>query len=200
MKKIIFAVSLASLVIALPAVAGDAAVGRAKSATCAACHGPDGNSPSPGFPKLAGQHESYIAKQLREFKSGKRVNATMNAMVLPLSEQDIDDLAAYFASQSVQLGTTAEDKLEAGQNIYRAGNASSGVAACAACHGPNGAGNPQAHFPSLSGQHADYVALQLRMFRKGERANDAGNMMRGVAARLTDAEIDAVAQYVQGLH
>ncbi len=200
MKKIIFAVSLASLVIALPAVAGDAAVGKAKSASCAACHGTDGNSPSPGFPKLAGQHESYIAKQLRDYKSGKRVNATMNAMVLPLSEQDIDDLAAYFAGQPVQVGTTAEDQLEVGQSIYRAGNASSGVAACSACHGPNGSGNPQAQFPSLSGQHAEYIALQLKMFRKGERANDAGNMMRGVAARMSDAEIDAVSQYVQGLH
>ena len=200
MKKIILAVSLVSLAAALPALAGDAAVGKAKSATCAACHGPDGNSPSPGFPKLAGQHEGYIAKQLRDYKSGKRVNATMNAMVLPLSEQDMDDLAAYFASQTVQLGTTAEDKLAVGQSIYRAGNASSGVAACAACHGPNGSGNPQAKFPSLSGQHADYTVLQLQMFRKGERANDAGNMMRGVAAKMSDAEIEAVAQYVQGLH
>lgn len=200
MKKIVFAVSLVSLIAALPAVAGDAAVGKAKSASCAACHGADGNSPSPGFPKLAGQHESYIAKQLRDYKSGKRVNATMNAMVLPLSEQDIDDLAAYFASQSVQVGTAAEDQFELGQAIYRAGNASSGVPACAACHGPNGTGNPQAKFPALSGQHADYIALQLKNFRKGERANDAGNMMRGVAARMSDAEIEAVAQYVQGLH
>lgn len=200
MKKILLAVSLVSTAFALPAFAGDAAIGKAKSATCAACHGPDGNSAAPNFPKLAGQHESYIAKQLRNFKTGARKDPTMTAMVAPLSDSDIDDLAAFFASQSVKVGATAEDKLEFGQALYRAGNASSGVAACAACHGPNGAGNPQAFFPSLSGQHADYIAAQLRMFRKGERINDAGNMMRGVAARMTDAEIDAVAQYVQGLH
>jgi len=200
MKKILLAVSLVSTAFALPALAGDAAIGKAKSATCAACHGPDGNSMAPNFPKIAGQHESYIAKQLRDYKSGARKDPTMTAMVIPLSESDIDDLAAYFASQSVKVGTTAEDKLEAGQTLYRAGNASSGVASCSACHGPNGSGNPQASFPSLSGQHADYIAAQLKMFRKAERINDAGNMMRGVAARMTDAEIDAVAQYVQGLH
>ena len=110
------------------------------------------------------------------------------------------DLAAYFNSQKVAVGSTAEDKLEAGQGVYRAGNAASGVPACAACHGPTGAGNAQAKFPSLSGQQAAYVVKALKDFRSGARTNDAGQMMRNIAAKMTDAEIDAVAAYVQGLH
>ena len=200
MKKVLLITSLFSFALAGHAViAGDAAAGKEKSASCAACHGTDGNSPAPNFPKLAGQGEGYIVKQLQDYKSGRRVNATMNAMAAPLSETDMADLAAYYASQTGSTGTAAEDQVELGQAIYRAGNATSGVAACAACHGPTGAGNPQARFPKVSGQHADYTALQLNMFRKAERANDAGSMMRGVAGKMTDAEIAAVAQYIQGL-
>jgi len=200
MKKVLFAVLLISCVLAVPSFAGDAIAGKAKAATCAGCHGADGNSVASNFPNLAGQHASYIVKQLHDFKSGRRSNAIMNGMAAPLSDDDIANVAAYFAAQKVKLGTTAADKLEAGQTLYRAGNATSGVPACMACHGPTGNGNPQASFPSLSGQHADYVAAQLKSFRKGERANDAGSMMRGVAAKMSDAEIEAVAQYVQGLH
>ena len=167
---------------------------------CAACHGADGNSAAPNFPNLAGQHASYLLKQLQNFKSGKRKDPTMTAMVAPLSEQDMADLAAYFSTQVEKVGKTAEDKLEAGQSLYRAGDAATGVAACAACHGPTGSGNPQATFPRLSGQHATYVETQLKNFRSGVRANDAGSMMRGVASKMSDAEIAAVAQYVQGLH
>jgi len=200
MKKVLLITSLFSFALTGQAViAGDAAAGKEKSASCAACHGMDGNSPAPNFPKLAGQGEGYIVKQLQDFKSGKRVDATMNAMAAPLSETDMADLAAYYASQTGSTGTAAEDQVELGQTIYRAGNATSGVAACAACHGPTGAGNPQARFPKVSGQHADYTVLQLNKFRKAERANDAGSMMRGVAAKMTDAEIAAVAQYIQGL-
>ncbi|HHI76707.1 MAG TPA: cytochrome c4 [Gammaproteobacteria bacterium] len=200
MKKLLFAVSVISCIAAAPALsAGDAAAGKTKAATCAGCHGADGNSPAPNFPKLAGQHASYILKQLQDFKSGKRKDATMTAMVAPLSDQDMENLAAYFASQKVKPGKTAEDKLELGQMVYRAGNASSGVAACAACHSPTGSGNPQAKFPALNGQHAQYVAKQLKDFRSGTRSNDPGSMMRGVAAKMSDAEIEAVAQYVQGL-
>ena len=180
--------------------AGDAEAGKAKSATCAACHGPDGNSVAPNFPKLAGQHAAYIAKQLAEYKSGERKNATMNGMAAPLSEQDMADLAAFYAAQEVKVGQAAEDKVALGESLYRAGNAASGVAACAACHEPTGIGNPMANFPSLSGQHAEYTATQLKYFRSGERANDAGAMMRGVAGKMTDAEIEAVSQYIQGLH
>lgn len=180
--------------------AGDAQAGKTKAATCAACHGPDGNSVAPNFPKIAGQHADYLVKQLQEYKSGERKNATMNGMAAPLSEQDMADLAAFYASQQAQIGKAAEDKVELGQTIYLAGNASSGVSACAGCHGPAGKGNPMANFPSLSGQHAQYTTDQLKYFRSGERANDAASMMRGIAKKMTDAEIDAVAQYIQGLH
>ena len=192
-----------SIVLAMTAVnaqaAGDAEAGKTKSATCMACHGADGNSANPIWPKLAGQHPSYIKKQLTDFKGGARKNDLMSPMAMPLSEQDVDDLAAYFSSQSQSAGTAAADKVEAGARLYRAGNATTGVAACMACHGPAGVGNPSAGFPRIGGQHAAYVEKALKDFRAGERANDNANMMQGVAANMTDAEIAAVAQYVQGL-
>jgi len=201
MKKLLMIASLATLAaLGVAQAAGDAEAGKAKAAMCAACHGPDGNSPAPNFPKIAGQHAEYIAKQLQEFKSGARQDATMAGMTAALSEQDMADLAAFYASQKGNVGQAAEDKVELGETLYRAGNAATGVSACAACHGPAGNGNPMAKFPNLSGQHADYTALQLKNFRAGARANDAGSMMRGVAKKMTDAEIEAVSQYIQGLH
>jgi cytochrome c553 len=200
MKKLLLIASVAALAAFGTAHAGDATAGKAKSAACAGCHGMDGNSVNAMWPKLAGQHANYIAKQLAEFKSGDRVDPTMAGMVAPLSETDMADLAAYYASQKGSVGTADETKVELGQTIYRAGNAASGVPACAACHGPTGVGNAQAKFPSLSGQHADYVAKALKDFRSGARANDAGQMMRNIAAKMTDAEIEAVSAYVQGLH
>jgi cytochrome c553 len=179
---------------------GDAAAGKAKSATCAGCHGMDGNSANPEWPKLAGQHTGYIHKQLKEFKSGDRSNATMASMVAALSDQDMADISAYYSTQAGSPGSADESLVELGQKIYRGGNPASGVAACIGCHGPSGAGNPAAKFPSLSGQHAKYVEIQLNLFKKGERANDAGQMMRNVAAKMTDEEIRAVSSYVQGLH
>lgn len=201
MKYLFTSVVLASVVAVLPVHAGgDAAAGKAKAASCTACHGPDGNSPVPTFPRLAGQHAAYLAKQLTEFKNGDRKDPTMTGMVAPLSEQDILDLAAYFASQTGAVGQAAEDKVALGEVLFKAGNAETGVSACAGCHGPAGKGNPMANFPSLSGQHAPYTTDQLNKFRSKARANDAGSMMRGVAGRMTDAEIEAVAQYIQGLH
>ena len=201
MKKLLTLVTLVSLAaIGTAQAAGDAAAGKAKSVSCAACHGPDGNSPSPAFPKIAGQHAGYLEKQLTKYKNGTLVKATMNGIAAPLSEQDIADLAAYFSSQTGTIGTADPDKVELGETIYRAGNPATGVSACAACHGPTGVGNPMANFPSLQGQHADYTVLQLQHFHAGERANDAGAMMRGVAGKMTDAEIEAVAQYIQGLN
>ena len=201
MNKMLKIALLASLAAWVPAHAsGDAEAGKAKSAACMACHGADGNSAAPNFPKLAGQHATYIAKQLSEFKNGARQDPTMSAMAAPLSEQDMADLGAFYAAQKAQIGSAAEDKVAQGESVYRAGNAATGVSACAACHGPTGAGNAMAKFPSLSGQHADYTVLQLKNFRAGARANDAGSMMRSIAAKMTDAEIDAVAQYIQGLH
>ena len=180
--------------------AGNAEAGQTKSVACAACHGPNGNSPvNPIWPKLAGQHTKYTEKQLKDFKSGARQDPTMIGMVAPLNDQDMADLAAYFATKSKDSGAAAADKAAAGEKIYRAGNASTGVAACMACHGPAGSGNPQANFPSLAGQHAAYTEKALKDFRSGGRENDMNQMMRGVAARLTDTEIAAVAQYIQGL-
>jgi cytochrome c553 len=201
MKKMLTIAVLAHLAVWGPAqAAGDAEAGKAKSATCMACHGADGNSAAPNFPKLAGQHASYIAKQLADYKSGARQDATMSAMAAPLSEQDMLDLAAFYSSQQVQIGTAAEDKVELGETVYRSGNMATGVSACAACHSPTGSGNAMANFPSLQGQHADYTVAQLKNFRAGARANDAGSMMRSIAAKMTDAEIEAVAQYIQGLN
>jgi cytochrome c553 len=179
---------------------GDAAAGQAKSALCATCHGADGNSELAMNPKLAGQSEKYLYKQLQNYKSGARVNATMAAMVTSLSDQDMADLAAYFSSQTPTMGGADPDKIELGAAIYRGGNKELGVAACMACHGPSGAGNDPAGFPSLAGQHAEYTLQQLKYFRSGERANDAGAMMRSVVERLTDPELEALASYISGLN
>ena len=180
--------------------AGDAGVGRAKAAACAGCHGEDGNSVNPEWPTLAGQGETYIIKQLTDFKAGVRTNATMNGMAAPLSPQDMADVAAFFSSQKRKPGSANKDLVAQGQRLYRGGNNAAGTSACLGCHGPSGAGNPAAKFPSLGGQHAVYVANQLKSFRDGTRANDPNKMMRMIAAKLSDAEIKAVADYVQGLH
>lgn len=180
--------------------AGDGAAGKTKSAPCAGCHGMDGNSANPEWPKLAGQHPGYIEKQLKEFKSGDRSNAMMAPMAAPLGEQDIADLAAYYADQPKQMGAADEALVQLGEKIYRGGNPATGVAACIGCHSPTGAGNPAAKFPALGGQHAAYVVNQLKAFQAGERSNDAGKMMRNVAARMTSKEMEAVASYIQGLH
>lgn len=179
--------------------AGDAAAGQAKAAVCAACHGPDGNSFNPEWPKLAGQHPDYIVKQLKDFKDGTRENVLMSPMAAPLSEQDMEDLAAFFASQTPQFGEADPELVAAGERLYRGGNLATGVSACTACHAPNGSGNPAAKFPSVSGQHAIYVVAQLQAFKTGARANDAGQMMRNIAAKMTDEEMKAVASYIQGL-
>ena len=201
MNKWLVTASIAlALSVAGVQAAGNAEAGKTKSAACAACHGPDGNSPvNPVWPKLAGQHPAYIEKQLHDFKSGARSDPTMTGMAAPLSEEDMADLAAFFSSQTKQGGSAADDKVAMGEKLYRAGNSNTGVAACMACHGQAGAGNPQANFPALSGQHATYVENALKDFRSGTRTNDANKMMQGVVERMTDAEMAAVAQYIQGL-
>jgi len=202
MNKWLVSISIAlALGAAAVQAAGDVAAGKAKSATCIACHGPNGNSPTnPVWPKLAGQHPAYIVKQLTEFKAGARKDNLMAPMAAPLSDQDMQNLAAYFSDQKQSAGSAAADKVALGEKIYRAGNLDTGVAACMACHGPTGIGNAPANFPRISGQHAAYLEKSLKDFRAGARSNDVGSMMRGVAAKLTDAEIAAVAQYVQGLY
>ncbi|MEJ2508626.1 MAG: c-type cytochrome [Gammaproteobacteria bacterium] len=196
------AIAAAALLTAMSAAhaAGDPVAGKAKSATCAACHGADGNSVNPQWPKLAGQHASYIEKELHDFKSGARTNPTMSPMAKPLSDDDINNLAAYFSQQTMSIGKADKKLVAKGEKIYRGGNSATGVAACMACHGPDGAGNPAAKFPRLGGQHAPYVVAQLEAFKSGARSNDAGKMMRNIASKMTDDEIKAVASYIEGLH
>lgn len=201
MKKWLMTLSMAAAMVSSVAVAGgDAAAGKAKSAMCAGCHMADGNSANGMWPKLAGQHESYIIKQLQDFKAGGRVDPTMQPMAAGLSEDDMANLAAFYSSQTLKTGEADPALVEKGKEIFMAGNAASGVAACSSCHAPNGVGNPAANFPALQGQHADYTVKQLKDFRAGNRANDAGNMMRNVAAKMTDEEIAAVSSYIQGLN
>lgn len=174
------------------------------SQACAACHGPDGNSAIAANPKIAGQIPEYLHKQLRNFKAAggkqpERVNAIMNGMVASLSEEDMGNLAAYYAGQPLKPETAKNRQtIELGQRIYRSGDASKGLPSCAGCHGPTGAGIP-AQYPRISGQFAEYTEAQLKAFRAGERANDPNKMMRMVAVKMTDAEVKAVSDYVAGL-
>ena len=171
---------------------------------CAACHAADGNSIAPANPKIAGQIPEYLHKQLVDFKAqgGKkpaRESPIMMGMVANLSDADMKGLAAFYGGQQLKPAAAADKNLAiSGQKLWRGGNAASGVPACAGCHGPAGAGIP-AQYPRIAGQYADYIAAQLKAFKEGARANDPNGMMRGVAARLTDREIRAVAEYAAGL-
>jgi len=178
---------------------GSADEGQTKATACVACHGVNGNSTNPEWPSLAGQHRQYIEKQLQAFKSGDRTDPLMSPMATTLSEDDMADLAAYFSKQTSTGGEADPTKLSQGQRLYRGGDTTKGVAACIACHGPSGDGNPAALYPAIAGQHAVYVAKQLRAYREGTRQTDSNQMMRNVAHQLSDAQIDAVAAYVQGL-
>ena len=185
----------------LALAAGDPAAGQTKTAICGACHGADGNSPAGMFPKLAGQHERYLFKQMQDIKAGVRPVPTMAGQLDALSDQDLQDIAAFYASQASTMGAAEEKLVALGEQVYRAGIREKGVAACTACHSPTGAGNGPARFPKLSGQHAEYIATALRAFRNDERINDGDTrIMRDVANRLSDKELDAVASYASGLH
>ena len=185
-----------------PKKSGDAAKGKALSATCTACHGVDGNSVNPEWPKIAGQRDGYLLKQLHDFRSDKRTDPTMTAMAKVIaSEADVLDLVAFYSSQTANAGAANDkDKVAEGEAIYKGGNLTTGVAACAACHGPTGSGNVAAKFPSVAGQHTKYTINQLKAFKSGKRANDTGKMMQNVVKNMTDAEMDAVAEYISGLH
>ena len=203
MKKVVIvivSVFIGNASVRLALAQGDAAVGRSKAAICATCHGAEGNSELPMNPKLAGQNATYITKQLMDYKSGVRSNQTMSAMVLNLSEQDMQDISAWYSSQQVTLQGADPKFVELGESLYRAGNKELAVAACSACHSPTGRGNAPAGFPSLGGQHAEYTLQQLKDFRAGVRQNDESSMMRIVVERLTDRELEALASYVSGLH
>lgn len=180
--------------------AGDAEAGKAKAATCGACHGADGNSLAPTFPKLAGQGERYLIKQIKDIRDGNRQVPEMTAFVAGLSDADIADLAAYYAAQTPTGGGADESLVELGERVYRSGVAEKGVPACLACHGPAGAGVEAAGFPRLAGQHADYTKAQLNKFSMEQRVNDGDTrVMRDIAKRMHATEIEAVASYIQGL-
>ncbi|MBE9539311.1 MAG: cytochrome c4 [Proteobacteria bacterium] len=186
-------------------VAADAAAGKNNSVVCSACHGADGNSMVPSFPKLAGQGEAYLIKQMKDIRDGARPVPTMAGQLDGKSDEDLADLAAYFASQAKSGGKANPDLLALGQKVFRGGVAQRNVAACSACHSPTGQGNAPAGFPSLAGQHAQYTATQLKMYRKGYedesgRTNDGDSkIMRTIAFGLSDKEIEAVSSYIAGL-
>ena len=203
MKKTVIVVLAAAFVGLIPNLLlaqGDAAAGQAKSALCGSCNGADGNSPLAMNPKLAGKSARYMVKQLQDFKSGARAGAIMASMVLSLSDQDMEDIAAWYSSQQPTIQGADPESIELAERLYRAGNSEIAVAACSACHSPTGKGNAPAGFPSLSGQHAEYTLQQLKDFRSGVRQNDGGEMMRTVVERLTDKELEALASYVSGLN
>ncbi len=185
----------------LPAVAaGDPARGKELSGTCVACHGTDGNSSNPIWPKLAGQHADYIIKQLQDMKAGRLQNPQMAGLVAQLDEQDMADLAAWYASQTISRGQAKPEMVALGERLFRAGDSANGIPACMSCHNPSGSGNPYANYPALAGQHAEYTALQLKNFKQEIRHNDENAVMRHIAARMTNAQIEAVSEYLQGLH
>ena len=195
-------IALLTLLFANVALAGgDADRGKDKSITCAACHGADGNSINPEWPSLAGQHESYLVRSIQSFKDGSRDNVLMSPQAAALSDQDIQDLAAYFAVQKPKRHTADPALIAQGERVYRGGNMGKGISACIACHGPNGRGNPGASYPSLAGQHATYTTAQLMAYRNNVRQSDTtlSQVMRNIAAEMSDDEIKAVSSYIQGL-
>lgn len=211
--SILVATIATTLVFSSALLAGDINAGKAKSITCTACHGKTGNSLSAGFPKIAGQGEAYLYKQLKDFKSGARKDGTMFGMVMALNDTDMQNLAAYYSAQSTapNVAKATKQQLALGKKIYQGGKKDTKTTACLACHGPTGAGIPSAGFPQISFQHAAYTAKQLRDFRQvsfnaqtngkvASRSNDIGTMMQSVASELTDTEIEALAQYISGLH
>ncbi|MBC8493447.1 MAG: cytochrome c4 [Candidatus Thioglobus sp.] len=213
MNKLAFIFSAALALISVNTfAAGDAAKGKAKSVTCTACHGANGNSMVPNFPKIAGQGEGYIFKQLKDFKSGDRKDGMMAGIVAPLSTDDMANLAAHFSKQSIAQGVANKTaNIALGERLYRGGDKTRGITACIACHGPKGAGIPSAGFPALASQHAAYTAKQLKDFRQVSinaqtesntpaRTNDQLKMMTAFTKDLNNAEIEALAQYVAGLH
>lgn len=192
------------LLISIPAyAAGDAAAGQAKSATCAACHGADGNSAVPNWPKIAGQHEAYLVRQLNLIQSGARPVPEMAGIVAGMSEKDFINIAAYYSTQTSAAGLADEDTILVAERLYKSGDSAIEAPACMACHGPSGEGNPLAGYPQLAGQHAVYTEKMLKGFRAGTTWGDEDSnseVMVAVAHRLTDEQISALASYIEGLH
>ncbi|WP_020208665.1 c-type cytochrome [Gilvimarinus chinensis] len=223
MKKHVLTLLIALGASSVASAAGDATAGADKVAVCAACHGSDGNSPAPTFPKIAGLGEAYLLKQLHDIQDWDKATGEdkatvgraipeMTGILSALSDQDLADIAAFYAGQTMQLSGAKEltvkvnsgaevDALQLGEHLYRAGNLETGVPACIGCHSPTGQGNEPAAYPRLGGQYAEYIEKQLRAFRGGERTNDGeASIMRMAAKNLSDAEIKAVANYIAGLN
>ncbi len=202
MKKLTLAVVASlSMFMAVTANAGDVAAGKTKSAACGGCHGMDGNSPIATYPKLAGQNEAYIAKQVKDFKANSdRQNPIMFGMVAALSEADAADIGAYFQAQSVKdVAPFDVDKAAAGRDMYKGGDLQKGIPACQSCHGPTGAGTAGIGFPRIGGQYVEYTLAQLKAFKDGSRKNDAKMLMRSIVAKMSEADMVAVANYAASL-
>lgn len=181
--------------------AGNADSGKDKVATCAACHGQDGNSMVGLWPSLAGQNVNYLVRQLQHIKSGKRPITEMIGSLDNFAQEDLEDIAAFYASQNNAIGQASSDKVELGRKLYYSGSLEKGVPACTACHSPKGKGNSPAGYPLLSGQQSDYIAKALKNYRTGERNNDeSSQMMMAIAYKLDDVEIDALSSFINGLH
>jgi cytochrome c553 len=201
MKKLILASITMFFFLSGAAIAGDAAAGKAKSAACGGCHGFDGNSSIPAYPKLAGQNEAYIVNQINAFKANTdRQNAIMMGMAAGLSDEDAADIGAYFQAQSLKDAAPFDaDKAAAGRELYKGGDMQKGIPACQACHGPAGAGTAGIGYPQLGGQYADYTLAQLKAFKDGTRKNDDKMLMRSIVEKLSDDEMEAVANYIASL-
>lgn len=199
MKKIII---LLNLFLAFPLFAtGNVKAGKEKATVCAACHGQYGISPNPIWPNLAGQHASYTIQQLKDYKAGsERNNASMTGMVANLTPEDMADLAEFYQKQPLAEGIASKEMLKRGEMLYRGGDFKKGITACIACHGPKGLGNAEAMFPVVSGQHAQYTVEQLQAFKNGKRKNDLNGIMRNIASHMSKEDMEAVANYMQGLH
>jgi cytochrome c553 len=201
MNKVLVSLLLTLGITGLAHAAGDATAGQGKVIVCGACHGADGNSAAPNFPKLAGQGERYLLKQLKDIKSGARPIVEMTGMLDNLSDQDLADISAYYASQQMSVGAADANLVERGEALFRGGKLAEGMPSCTGCHSPDGAGLAAAGYPKLGGQHAGYVAKQLTDFREGNRTNDGDSMiMRGIAAKLSNKDIEALSSFIQGLH
>lgn len=201
MNKVLVSLLLTLGITGFAHAAGNAEAGQGKVVVCGACHAADGNSAAPNFPKLAGQGERYLLKELKDIKSGARPIVEMTGLLDNLSDQDLADIAAFYASQQMSVGAADPKLVEAGQALFRGGKLDEGMPACIGCHAPDGSGLAAAGYPKLAGQHATYNAKQLTDFREGNRTNDGESMiMRAIAAKLSNKDIEALSSYIQGLH
>ena len=200
LSSLLLILCMSGFVQAGESVTADPVAGQSKAVVCGACHGPDGNSLVPVFPNLAGQGERYLLKQLHEIRDGKRVVPEMTGLLVSLTERDLADIGAYYAGQKAKPVEADPDLAAQGEALFRGGKLEQGTPACIGCHSPNGAGIPGAGFPQLSGQHSAYIKKQLTAFRDGERSNDGETqVMRTIASKLSNGDIEALAAFIQGL-